>query len=262
MRKTKYPIIFIHGATVGRHIFSYTYNRLYKYMQKIGFNNFFVSRHDAFDSIVNNANEIKKLIFNVLKNTGTDKVNLIGYSRGGLEARYIACLDEMKDKIASVSLYATPNYGMIYADYMLMHHLRLVKNSSFFLRIIYRLCGDKRCNPYLSCLEMSSSNVHKFNLECPDVKGVYYQSFLTQSSNKKDDFWLRFFRGPTDKISNEPSDGMIHVSTASWGHFHLFDNNAHMTHLNVIGIGTSKAKKSIAISNLFYIINCLVEKGL
>jgi triacylglycerol lipase len=52
----------------------------------------------------------------ILRETGPQKVNLIGHSQGSLTARYAAA--KRPDLVASVTSVAGPNHGSELADYL------------------------------------------------------------------------------------------------------------------------------------------------
>jgi len=56
----------------------------------------------------------------ILRETGADKVNLIGHSQGSLTARYAAA--RRPDLVASVTSVAGPNHGSELADYLHRHY--------------------------------------------------------------------------------------------------------------------------------------------
>jgi triacylglycerol lipase len=78
----------------------------------------------------------------ILRQTGADKVNLIGHSQGSLTARYAAA--KRPDRVASVTSVAGPNHGSELADYLHTHYPadsakgRLL---AFFLRLIGAVMG-------------------------------------------------------------------------------------------------------------------------
>ncbi len=78
----------------------------------------------------------------ILRETGAEKVNLIGHSQGSLTARYAAA--KRPDRVASVTSVAGPNQGSELADYI---HTHYPANSAkgrllaVFLRLIGAVMG-------------------------------------------------------------------------------------------------------------------------
>jgi len=64
--------------------------------------------------------QLLALIDDILRQTGAQKVNLIGHSQGSLTARYAAA--KRPDLVASVTSVAGPNHGSELADYLQVHY--------------------------------------------------------------------------------------------------------------------------------------------
>ena len=64
--------------------------------------------------------QLLALIDDILRQTGAQKVNLIGHSQGSLTARYAAA--KRPDLVASVTSVAGPNHGSELADYLQRHY--------------------------------------------------------------------------------------------------------------------------------------------
>ena len=64
-------------------------------------------------------NDLKEQILQILEAEQCEKVNIIGHSKGGLDARYaISCL-EMEGKVASLTTIGTPHGGCKMVDHLL-----------------------------------------------------------------------------------------------------------------------------------------------
>ncbi|MNS97739.1 Lactonizing lipase precursor [compost metagenome] len=94
-----------------------------------------------------NSNEVRgeqllARIEEILRETGADKVNLIGHSQGSLTARYAAA--KRPDLVASVTSVAGPNHGSELADYLHEHYPHESVRGRllcFLLRIVGALMG-------------------------------------------------------------------------------------------------------------------------
>lgn len=76
----------------------------------------------------------------ILRETGAEKVNLIGHSQGSLTARYAAA--KRPDQVASVTSVAGPNHGSELADYLHKHYPHDSARGrllSFLLRMVAAL---------------------------------------------------------------------------------------------------------------------------
>jgi len=78
----------------------------------------------------------------IRRDTGTDKVNLIGHSQGALTARYAAA--KRPEWVASVTSVAGPNHGSELADYFDKHYPReelRARLLSLLLCVVARVMG-------------------------------------------------------------------------------------------------------------------------
>jgi triacylglycerol lipase len=79
----------------------------------------YVTHVPAFNSTEARGEELLKQVEDIVARTGKKKVNLIGHSHGGLNARYVAAV--RPDLIASVTTVGTPHKGSDVADYVRAH---------------------------------------------------------------------------------------------------------------------------------------------
>ena len=63
--------------------------------------------------------EVAERIKQIVADTGCEKVNIIAHSKGGLDSRYAAAVEDMSSYIASVTTINTPHQGCEFADYLL-----------------------------------------------------------------------------------------------------------------------------------------------
>jgi triacylglycerol lipase len=134
-----YPIVLAHGIarfdalTTGllRKInqflwdFSFEFDRLHyfkgvaSYLKRHGFDVHATSVSYAA-SVEVRAADLAEQVRQILRETGQEKVHIIGHSMGGLDARQMIFQEqEMADKVASVTSIGTPHNGTVLADYVL-----------------------------------------------------------------------------------------------------------------------------------------------
>jgi triacylglycerol lipase len=76
----------------------------------------YVTQVTAVQSSEVRGEQLLSQIQTILAATGAKKVNLIGHSQGGIDARYVAAV--RPDLVASVTTVATPHKGAALADYL------------------------------------------------------------------------------------------------------------------------------------------------
>jgi triacylglycerol lipase len=115
--KTRYPIVLAHGLTGFRQLFG-----VVDYFFGIpgdlrsGGAQVFVTQVSAVGSATERGEQLLQQIEFIAASTGAGKVNLIGHSEGGLDARYVMAV--RPDLIASLTTVATPHLGADLADFL------------------------------------------------------------------------------------------------------------------------------------------------
>jgi len=115
--KTRYPIVLAHGLTGFRQLFG-----VVDYFFGIpsdltsGGAQVFVTQVSAAGSAEERGEQLLHQIEFIAASTGAGKVNLIGHSEGGLDARYV--MGVRPDLIASLTTVATPHLGADLASFL------------------------------------------------------------------------------------------------------------------------------------------------
>ncbi|MEW6057387.1 MAG: alpha/beta fold hydrolase [Bdellovibrionota bacterium] len=111
--KLKHPIVLVHGLGAKGYFgpVDYFYG-IPKRLREAG-NRIFIANLTAFHTIEHRAKELKSQIEKAFPE---EKVNLIGHSFGGLDARYLAAQQDFTEHAASVTTIGTPNRGSIILD--------------------------------------------------------------------------------------------------------------------------------------------------
>jgi pimeloyl-ACP methyl ester carboxylesterase len=71
---------------------------------------------DACGSAVAHANELNQIIENFKRDTGSEKINIVAHSKGGLDARVYLANNLSDDDVANLIMIGTPNKGSLLAD--------------------------------------------------------------------------------------------------------------------------------------------------
>jgi triacylglycerol lipase len=118
--RTKYPIVLAHGLTGFRQLFGVVdyFFGIPSDLQSGGAK-VFVTQVSAVGSAEERGEQLLQQIEFIAASTGAGKVNLIGHSEGGLDARYV--MGVRPDLIASLTTVATPHLGADLADFLVAH---------------------------------------------------------------------------------------------------------------------------------------------
>ncbi len=176
----------------------------------------FYGQQDCWARIEDNAKTIKARIRQILDETNSEKINIIAHSKGGLEARMAASSLGMGEMIASITTIGTPHRGSKTIDKLLKAPDSLFNIASFAVDNWIGLIGDTKPNFYAVCKDFSTEYAEKFNLENPDVPGVYYQSFAGLMKTPFSDINLSTANFVIRLIEGE-NDGLVSVESAQWG---------------------------------------------
>lgn len=245
-----YPIVLAHGffgfkKFAGLDFATYFYE-VKDYLAQHGETQVYTPAVDPFNDSTYRGAQLADDIQQILQTTGYAKVNIIGHSQGGLDARVVA--HDHPDWVASVVTYATPNEGTQVADVV----LKLISdpNAQAIIDALVKVVGaplyDQVGNETSLSKPMklfSKDGIAAFNKKYPDAPGVTYYSiagrtdltlggsdcdvpgapaFITDFDKTRDpvDVLLK----PTNTLLDEglsqvPNDGLVQVQSARWGTF-------------------------------------------
>lgn len=198
-----------------------------------------------FDSSAVRATYLAAQIDDALRATGACKVNLIGHSQGGIDARYLVSSLGYGDRVAGLITVASPHRGSPIADAA----LGLIPGFSYdlinaILRAIWGLTsapGDAKVQASLRQLSRDYM-AREFNPKNPDDRRVKYYSVAGRSSGRiADSECAGSVWGNSDRIdlldpllavaipafaltspnplSPIPNDGLVSVASSRWGTF-------------------------------------------
>ena len=245
-----YPVILAHGFFgfddfAGAGFLTYFYE-VPEYLEARGETQVFVTTVDPFNSSEVRGEQLLAHVERILAETGHAKVNLIGHSQGGLDARYVAAV--RPDLVASVTAYATPHRGSPLADIIagIAEDPRLRDLADRLVRLIgapiWDAAGDET-SVALAMDQLTSPGSTEFNQRYPNQPDVAY--FSVAGRTDRDDggedcratdsppFVSRWQRtlDPVDPLldiseqivdgggENVVNDGLVRVFSARWGRF-------------------------------------------
>jgi triacylglycerol lipase len=208
----KYPIVLVHGlgakSTYGPIDYFFGFPKLLRQAN----NQIFVADLTAWHTIEHRANQLKVQIEKTFPDP-EQKVNLIGHSMGGLDARYLTSRLDFSHRIASVTTIGTPNHGSAIGDLatgLLPNHaftladrlLELLNSSSGAFKQITR----EYCNG-------------DFLIQTPNVPTVAYFSATSAIPKPIRRHSLPIFWLPHRILHNfeGDNDGFVSVQSAMWG---------------------------------------------
>jgi triacylglycerol lipase len=236
---TKYPIILIHGVSFRDDVPIIKYwSNIPKALEKNGAK-VYLANTNAFNSHIENALQLRDRVLEILELTGSEKVNIIAHSKGGLESRYMITRLEMADKVASLTTLATPHRGSYIADTLINWFTKkdwlnfTIKAANMYAKFI----GDKNPDALTAAKNLTLGYMENFNQSVPDMPQVYYQSYGGVVSKDHPLFLVRF----QEKILSEKegeNDCTVSVKSYKWGNFKgivTSNQDYGVSHFDIIG---------------------------
>jgi len=246
-----YPIVLAHGFFgfedfAGLDFVNYFYGVKETLFEK-GEVHVYTPAVDPFNDSEKRGAQLAAHIEQILRETGHAKVNILGHSQGGLDARVVA--HEHPDKVASVWTFATPHRGTPVADVVLK--LTPSDRAQDLLDALVKLVGrplwesiDGETSLATALHQFSKPGIEAFNAKYTDAPGVAYYSLtgrsqrslaLSDCQSKETPPFVADFKYETDPIDplfavfaaylsstelgGSPNDGLVRVKDAKWGTF-------------------------------------------
>jgi len=212
----KYPVVLVHGIYAhDRGNSKKFWGRIPKELEKYGIKVFF-GNTDAWGDYESNAKILYATIEKALQETKSEKVNIIGHSKGGLDSRYFIWKYDYGGKVASLTTISTPHYGAELADLIYNKKITHSKIAKKALKVFGILYGDTNPDLYNVNYQLTTGYMKKFNEDVRMDDRVYYQSIYTIMENSFDDLMFYYSYRYIKKIKGN-NDGVVSEYSAKWG---------------------------------------------
>jgi len=252
--RTRHPIVLAHGMSGFDSLLGIVdyFHRIPRSLQRDGAR-VFVTEVPQFNDTAVRGEALLAQIEEIVAITGTGKVNIIGHSHGGLDARYVASV--RPDLVASVTAVGSPHGGAALADWLRDR----VQNGSFteealgFManslgHILSMLSGTSNPQDAIVALEaLTTEGMARFNAEHPQavpaercgegahqVDGVRYYSWSgTRPVTNVLDVTDAAF-AITRWVYDEPTDGLVGQCSSHLGD--VIRSDYRMNHLDEVNL--------------------------
>ena len=218
---SRYPVLFMHGTGIFSQLLSGAgFEPLARQLTSEGFCAI-AKRVPPYQPIEARARIWKQHIDNMLVNHRVDRINLIAFSAGGLDARF--CVKHLlgPEKVAAMITVSAPHHGSYLAEFF----GRLDKRSRHLVsgrlnRLSRRYFPDKHADAWKALTELAPDHMQRtFNVEVADVPDVCYMSIgAVAGIGQKQP--VSAFLMPGNRIlyrSEGPNDGFVSATSARWG---------------------------------------------
>jgi triacylglycerol lipase len=221
LEATRYPVVLMHGFGTLAGLFGLGILHAHA-MHLRGYGiRAYAPNVNPYDTVEVRTRAWQNRIDLVLEETGADRVSLVAFSAGGLDARHLIGPLGYADRVAAVVTVSTPHHGTALCDFLLERPERLrafvIGVMDFVGRAAYTY-DEPRTGHALH--ELTPAFVcEQFNPHHPDVEGVYAASWGGRAG-KGTDVPL----SPALLLHNRIlyaaagiNDGMVPVESARWG---------------------------------------------
>ncbi|MBR3109349.1 MAG: hypothetical protein IKH30_19515 [Clostridia bacterium] len=261
--KTRYPIVLVHGLAMKDTFFMKSFGRIDRILRIQGYT-VFKSKIDAVGSVESNAAQLRDEINWIIRETGSDKVNIIAHSKGGLDAKCMIRQYGMADQVASLTTLCTPHQGSPIASFVMRFPRFAVKYAAFWVNTFFRFFGDKHPDSFTACQELKrSEHLEQDMLE--GIDGVFCQSFSStfHPDEKNADFVTRIPLIISRWIEKgRASDGMVPRDSAIFGEYRGDCVDGSISHTEIVDFMVRDKKRDKIFA--FYSALCeeLAQAGL
>ena len=259
MTELKYPVLLVHGTLFRDTDFFCYWGRIPKALRRAGCK-VYLSLQDSNGTVEHNGEFLCRRIKTILCDSGAEKLNVIAFSKGGLDMRYVISSMGMSRYIASLTTISTPHNGSKTMDLMLEKHPYLMTLFSVCSDFCMSALGDEKPEAYKVYKLLSTDGAREFNEKNPDMPGVYYQSFAFTFKTNFSDVLLSVPHSFIKHIEGE-IDGLVTPENAAHGNFRGVYHgvgNRGISHLDAIDFRrlplSHKKGKGIYDITAFYIL--------
>ncbi len=198
----------------------------------------------------------------VLDTTGADKVNLIGFSMGGLDARYLISALDGHAYVASLITVSSPHHGAALVDFILdrpqLIQAVIIKAMD---QIGNRVYAGATSHARAALHELSPTYVAEtFNPNVPDHPNVAYWSYAGEAGRGTTVHLNPILRLPNQIIYQREgrNDGIVSVQSAQWTRFMGILQADHACQIGV----QSGNQKFDSLDFYASLANLLIQHGL
>lgn len=262
IRPLRYPVVLMHGfgamANVGR---GGVFRREASHLRQRGVWAY-APTTNPYDTLDVRASTWKLRIEEALAETGAERVNLIGFSTGGLDARLVASDRAWHGRIASIVTVSTPHHGTALAQYVLDRPARLRSAVLGIMDVVGRAAFDEAPpNVADAVAELTPDAVAARFPPDETVEGAFCASYAGRAGRGTD---ISIF--PPLVLSNRilyplagENDGIVPTESAWWGErLGVLDAD----HARQIGISIGDSSSFNSLEFFSSLCDLLRERGL
>lgn len=262
--RTKYPLLMVHGVFFRDFKYFNYWGRIPGELEKNGAVIYYGCQPSAA-SVADCGVELAARIRQIVEETGSEKVNIIAHSKGGLDSRYaISCLG-MDQYVASLTTINTPHRGCVFADYLLnIVPVTFKEKVADTYNAALKKLGDEKPDFIAAVSDLTASACAAFNEKAPDMPGVYYQSIGSKLNRASAGRFPLNFSHRLVKYFDGPNDGLVAENSFSWGENFTFlttSGRRGISHGDMIDLNRENIREFDVRGFYVNLVHKLQEKG-
>lgn len=180
----------------------------------------FAPRVEPYNPVATRAASWNRHLARIRAETQQDKLNLIGFSTGGLDARYLVSCCDGHHTVASVTTLAAPHRGSALAAYVVGLPGWIRKGLlAGVKKLAHRVYPDREPEVYATVREVTPAHMTThFNPSVPDHPAVAYFSWAAQAGKKAPNAVspLLWILNRMVYARDGVNDGFVSVESARW----------------------------------------------
>lgn len=219
---TRYPVLMVHGVFFRDFRYLNYWGRIPQALEAEGAKIYY-GNHQSAAPVAASGQEIADRILSIVQETGCEKVNIIGHSKGGLDARAALQLPGVPEHVASLTTVNTPHRGCEFADYLLTKIPQKQQQAvAGAYNAALKKLGDYAPDFLGAVTNLTASFCREFNEKTPDVPGVYYQSVGSRLNKARGGRFPLNFTHMLCRYFDGPNDGLVGERSFPWGTSYRF----------------------------------------
>lgn len=214
---TKYPILLVHGIFFRDFDYMNYWGRIPKALKENGAKVYYGEQVSAA-SVDSCGKYLAMRIKHVCELAGSEKVNIIAHSKGGLDTRCAISKYGADKYVASLTTVSTPHRGCEFAEYLLNKIPKKQQDAiASMYNNLYERLGDDNPDFMEGVTDLTYSACLKFNEETPDSENVYYQSVGSRQNRASSGRFPMNLSYHIVKHFDGENDGLVGKKSFPWG---------------------------------------------
>ncbi len=215
--ETKYPVLMVHGVFFRDSKRLNYWGRVPAELCRNGARIYY-GNHQSALSVPRSAKELAERILEVVRETGSEKVNIIAHSKGGLDARYAIAKLGIADKVASLTTVNTPHRGCHFADHLLSKFSEEMKEKAArAYNGAARVMGDTEPDFLAAVSDLTAEKCAVYDRELSVPPEIFCRSFGSVLKKRRGGKFPLNVSYPLVKKYDGENDGLVSVDSFAFG---------------------------------------------